>query len=240
MRHLNPPGIPDDTPISVSPSANGDQQSQSLERLVNAIDVSPSMEAADWPPTRFDAAAGAAAALIERKRSIAPDDEVGIVSYDQRASVIQRPVQVATDHDRLIRALHRMRIGSGTSISAALRASRRLLFPAKYQGWLDRILTETIGNSDRQIQHRVLRIVLLTDGHHNSGPCPKPIARALKRAGVCIDCVGIGGSPSDVDENLLRKIASSYPDGSKRYRWIGESEKLVQHFQTLAGRITRS
>lgn len=240
MRHLNPPGIPDDTLLSVSPSANGDQQSESLERLVIAIDVSPSMEAADWPPTRVDAAAGAAAALIERKRSIAPDDEVGIVSYDGGATIVQRPVQLASDHQRLIEALSQMKIGSGTSISAGLREARRALFPASHPGWLDRLLGHRTPHRNEPSNHRVRRIVLLTDGHHNSGPCPKPIARALKRAGVCIDCVGIGGSPSDVDENLLREIAASYPDGAKRYRWIGDSEKLVEHFQTLAGGITRS
>ena len=53
-------------------------------------------------------------------------------------------------------------------------------------------------------------------------------------------CIGIGGTPHDVDESLMRDIASEYPDGSKRYRWIGDKERLAQHFHCLAGRITRS
>ena len=52
-------------------------------------------------------------------------------------------------------------------------------------------------------------------------------------------CIGIGGAPHDVDEPLMKHIASEYPDGSKRYRWIGDKERLAQHFHCLAGRITR-
>ena len=52
-------------------------------------------------------------------------------------------------------------------------------------------------------------------------------------------CVGIGGKPTDVNEKLLKSIASKYPDSSPRYRWIGDKKGLVQHFHQLAGRITR-
>jgi len=55
-----------------------------------------------------------------------------------------------------------------------------------------------------------------------------------------VECVGIGGTPEEVDEDLLRYIASSYPDGSKRYRWIGDRKRLVEHFHNLAGGITRA
>ena len=41
-------------------------------------------------------------------------------------------------------------------------------------------------------------------------------------------------------EEVLREIASERSDGSKRYRWIGDKERLVRHFERLAGRISRT
>ena len=81
-------------------------------------------------------------------------------------------------------------------------------------------------------------MVLLSDGHNNTGPDPRPIAHRLKRSAV-IECIGIGGSPSDVDEELMKDIASAYPDGTKRYRWIGDPERLEEAFIELAVGITR-
>lgn len=44
----------------------------------------------------------------------------------------------------------------------------------------------------------------------------------------------------EVNEEILKSIASCHPDGTPRYRWIGDKEQLVEHFKQLAGRITRS
>ena len=48
-------------------------------------------------------------------------------------------------------------------------------------------------------------IILLTDGH---GGHPLRTADDLKSRGVVIDVIGIGPSPSAVDEKLLKKVAS--------------------------------
>ena len=86
---------------------------------------------------------------------------------------------------------------------------------------------------------RTRHVVLLTDGRNNAGEAPRPLAEKLKKHAV-IDCIGIGGNRSSVDEPLLKSIASSYPDGSKRYRWIGDKQKLVRHFHNLAGGLVRT
>jgi hypothetical protein len=78
---------------------------------------------------------------------------------------------------------------------------------------------------------------MLTDGHHWDGPSPLPFADQLKMTGVVIDCIGIGGSPEDVDTENLKNIASSNPDGSIRYRFIGGREELVRKYETLASHI---
>lgn len=83
------------------------------------------------------------------------------------------------------------------------------------------------------------QVVLLSDGHHNCGASPRAVAKKIKEKAI-LECVGIGGRPSDVDTRLMKAIASERPDGTKRYRWIGEREELVKHFTDLAGGISRS
>jgi len=82
----------------------------------------------------------------------------------------------------------------------------------------------------------VKRIILLTDGHHWDGPSPLRIARRLKNAGVVIDCIGIGAAKS-IDEEMLKKIASNKPDGSIRYCFIGDQQKLIKKYKSLAHHI---
>ena len=206
------------------------------ERLVVAIDVSPSMEDTDWPPSRLAAAIAAVIALIQRKLRIAPADEVAIVTYGGSASTLCPALTVGQRADDMIGLLDRLDTHGGTNMTAALTEARRTLGGRKPSGWLDRLLPPTpqSGHSLHQ------RVILLTDGHYNTGGSPKSAATALKKAGVCIDCVGIGGDPSAVDEDILRTIASRYEDGvTPRYAFIGDKGGLIKKFEELAGRISR-
>ena len=78
---------------------------------------------------------------------------------------------------------------------------------------------------------------MLTDGEHNGLSNPEKVADRLKNAGVIIDCIGIGGTPNDVDEKLLKKIASRDRNGSIRYCFIGDQQALIRKYETLARHI---
>jgi Mg-chelatase subunit ChlD len=212
-------------------------QDQTAERLVVCLDVSPSMEDTDWPPSRLRAAKKATEALIERKRLIAPNDEVGVIIYSKEAEVLAAPREVGQHAAELVKAVRRAKTGSATNITSALEKAKPLLpRPIPQKGFWGRLLSP----AEPPPTPRVLRVILLTDGEHNSGPSPTYIAQRLKDVGVCIDCVGIGGDPSAVDEKLLKKIASTHKDGvTPRYTFIGDQGALIEKFEQLAGRITR-
>jgi len=123
----------------------------------------------------------------------------------------------ARDVEIINRSIRRIKVLGDTNITSGLRKAFDLLGGCR----------------------STAQIVLLTDGHHNSGRGPLNIANRLKQFAI-IESVGIGGSPHDVDESLLKRISSAYPDGTKRYHWIGDKERLVQHFHNLAGGITRA
>jgi Mg-chelatase subunit ChlD len=183
---------------------------------VLVIDGSPSMHDTDWPPSRMAAAQQAAMAFVKRLFSEEPDAMVAIVSYGDYATLLCDLTTVANYH-QLKKGINSIEGGSGTNITAGLEIALDL----------------------RSKSQRTGQVVLLTDGWHNTGSDPKPISDKLREKAT-IECIGIGGSPADVDEELLKYIASSRPDGSKRYRWIGDKERLVEHFHNLAGRIVRA
>ncbi len=179
------------------------------------LDVSGSMDTPDWPPSRLAGAKDAARAYVRRLRARNPAALLAIVVYDDNARVICSLTR-ASNQSVIEQQIDSMRTGGYTSITAGLEQALPLLAPS---------------TGEKQV-------ILLTDGHHNHGPSPIEAGEAIRRLAT-LECVGIGGSPEEVDEELLRSIASSRPDGSKRYRWIGNPEGLVQHFEDLANGITR-
>ena len=180
------------------------------------IDASPSMNAKDWKPSRLKAAQKAARAFVTRLAGEETDARVSVIFYGGGANEAARAIP-ATRQAELERCINAAKGSGGTNITAGLTHALSLTsYPS-----------------------RLNQVVLLTDGHHNCGPGPRQVSGQLRQKAT-VECIGIGGSPSDVDEALLKNIASSYPDRTKRYRWIGDEEKLVQHFHDLAGRITRA
>ena len=55
-----------------------------------------------------------------------------------------------------------------------------------------------------------------------------------QRLDAVIDVVGIGGSPSVVNEALLRQVATTDPDGFCHYRFIKDAQALSKHYTQLA------
>ena len=182
---------------------------------VLVLDASPSMLATDWPPSRLRAAQEAAETYCRRLAHDEPEARIALVAYGGHATVLC-PLTPVARLEELLAHIGQIRVVDSTNITDGAQKAANTLARARGIG----------------------QVVLLTDGHHNKGPRPQRIASTLKQHAV-IECVGIGGRPRDVQEALLRDIASAYPDGRKRYRWIGDKERLVKHFHKLAGGITR-
>ncbi len=213
------------------------------ETLITLIDVSPSMEEEDWKPTRLAGAIQANKKLLKVKIKKHPKDFVGIIKFGGKAKLLHAPVCLEKGLRSLQRALKNPWTSSGTNFTAALALAERCLFGAtpKQEGSLfSRMLSEIISeptSNKSQIKKGRKRIIMLTDGEHNQGGSPLKIAAKLKKAGVIIDCIGIGGSPEKIDEILLKHIASVNSDGSVRYCFIGDQKQLLQEYKTLAHHI---
>lgn len=216
------------------------------EHLVLVIDVSASMECDDFRPSRLHAAVNAACALVGVKRDHHGGDFVGVVTFSDVSRSAHALSSVRESSTSLERSIRSLRTELCTDIGAGLREAARMLGRQRPRALggeiLGRVGRWLLGGSesparasDESLSNA--RIILLSDGGDTSDSGPRALANSLKGQGVVIDTIGIGGSPEDVDEALLREIASARSDGSKRYCFIKDSEHLVQKFESLAGRL---
>ncbi len=225
--------------------ANNVSDNNRPEILISLIDLSPSMDYRDYKPSRKAGALNANKELLKVKLQQSPNDQMGIIGFARKAKLLNPPVKISSGFEDLLMALNNPMDSFGTNFNDALKLASDYLFnkqrPFSKKSLMSRMLSELfIENEDEYDQNgsdndNVLRrIIMLTDGEYNQGGCPITTASKLKKSGVIIDCIGIGGSPDDVDEATLKQIASRNPDGSIRYCFIGDQQQLIQKYQTLA------
>ncbi len=226
--------------------ANRVQSNKTSETLITLIDLSPSMDQDDWKPTRKVGAITANKELIKIKLKTHPDDRMGIIGFGDNARLLHAPVCVSKGMQGLKSALNNPYRSCGTNFTAALKLAETCFFGKVNQpvsNFFTRMLSEIFIEPENHKQQpsrsdgNLRRIIMLTDGEHNGSVSPIAIASKLKNTGVIIDCIGIGGSPADVDEKLLKQIASKNPDGSIRYCFIGDQQQLLRKYQSLAQHI---
>ena len=176
-------------------------------------DISPSMdEELESGVTKREGAGRASINLILNKFRIDPDDQIGIMVFDDGYRILLEPCPIRSNKPEMIRILQSLPSGDGTDLDEPLVGAR------EYWG--------------RNADNAVRRIVMLTDGH---GGDPLQTAEELKAAGVIIDVVGIGPNPRKVNEKLLKQLASVV-EGELRYRFIKDHRTLVQHYTQLANK----
>lgn len=187
-------------------------QTHKARETVIVQDVSGSMGDDDYAPTRLDGGRQASLEYYAARRKLGYDDRISMVAFNHKAQVILR--SLGLNHEQQFRtALQKLTADGGTDIAKGLYAAS--------------------GIFDKSPESQRLRnVILLSDGHDGK---PLNISETLKsRYQAEIDVVGIGGDPSAVDEQLLRQIATTDPDGRNHYRFIRDTESLRQHYRQLA------
>lgn len=215
------------------------------EILLTMIDLSGSMESDDIKPSRMAAAIKANQEIINVKEQHHSDDSVGVIGFQRSAKFLEKPKPV-DQINNLERNINESGLIPGTDFTAPLELAYEY-FSGKPKNALKKSFSKMISNilfepTDPPFEKSadvdaLKRIILLTDGEHIAASDPNDFADKLKKMGVIIDCIGIGGTPADVDEYLLKNIASRNPDGSVRYCFIGDQYKLLQKYRSLARHI---
>lgn len=164
--------------------------------IVLALDVSISMLADDFEPTRLEAVKDVAARFIEKR----PYDRLGLVIFAGE-SFLQCPP--TTDHPELKRRLSMVEEGllkDGTAIGMGLSRSVNVL---------------------REMESKSKVVILLTDGVNNQGSVdPITAAKAAEALGIKVYTIGAGSNTArsfikkyngyvenQIQEDLLQEMA---------------------------------
>ncbi|ABN06430.1 von Willebrand factor, type A [Methanocorpusculum labreanum Z] len=191
--------------------------------LVVALDVSASMSASDYSPTRVEAAKGSSEILI---RSLSESDTAGVVIFESGAS---SAAYLSSDKNRVVSRLEQVSVKTGkTALGDGLALA------------VDMVTAIPAGT---------YIVVLLSDGVSNSGMItPQEAAEYAKNSGVVVYTIGVGSeSPVEVssdgvqqyaslDEETLRSIAEI--TGGEYFRSVDE-KTLVQIQNTIQTSIIR-
>jgi Ca-activated chloride channel homolog len=161
---------------------------------------------------RIEAAKNAIFALLNAREALSVDDQIAIISFNDAAELVL-PFTGIKATSRIQAAVQSLHPGGGTELRPALKLASN-------------ILRAPSGSY----------VIVLSDGH-----CGDPIraANALKHSGAIIETIGVAGSPSDVDEERLTKVAS-VQDGKALYRFVTNADELIDYFRNdIAGRLAK-
>jgi Ca-activated chloride channel family protein len=156
--------------------------------VVLAFDVSGSMAATDFSPTRIEAAKAAARSFVERQPASV---QIGVVAFSDSGYSVQAPV---TDRAAIVAAINRLTPERGTALARGIQASldaiERVENPTKgfYVNRSPGLTPEPVTPGS----HSSAVIVLLTDGQNNEPPDPIEAAQAAADRGIRVHTVGIG------------------------------------------------
>jgi len=195
----------------IKTSLTAQQSADTARSSILVIDCSVSMGDADYPPSRLQAAIDASAEFVLTLHRQSVNSSIAVICFDNRAQVVL-PLTRIHSYQKIIRAIRSITVGGGTNIAAGLKQTAKILAkcPAK----------------------DALQIALLTDGH--GGNAVPAATRIRQEHHAIIDVVGIGGDPECVNESLLRKVATTDPDGHNHYRFIADAPTLKRHYHQLA------
>lgn len=193
--------------------------------VVLAIDVSGSMQAQDYQPTRLEAAKRAAVILVDNLKA---NDNIGIVIFESGATTAS---YMSPFKDRVLEKLKsiqpkegRTAVGDGLSLAVDMATS---------------------------VPNKKSLIILLSDGVNNAGVIsPLEAVAFAKENGLKVFTVGMGserpvvlgydwwGNPqmAELDEETLKMIAVE--TGGEYYKSV-DDDTLDAIYETLSGKIKR-
>jgi Ca-activated chloride channel family protein len=189
--------------------------------VILAFDVSGSMAANDFKPTRIEAAKTAARDFIKTQpRTV----QIGVVAFSDSGFSVQPPTN---DQDAILAAINRLSPQRGTSLGQGIISSLKTIDAVNAQPVLDEHYSTLPTPSEPtptptpvpQGTYTPAVIVLLSDGENNENPDPLAAAQQAADRGVRIYTVGIGSAAgvnlhvngftvhTQLNEPMLQQIA---------------------------------
>jgi Ca-activated chloride channel family protein len=188
--------------------------------VILAFDVSGSMSATDFEPTRMEAAKEVGREFVKRQPGTV---KVGVVSFSDNGFSMQLPTN---DQEAILASIDRLRPERGTSLANGIIISLNTIANATGQPpilGMDVQLPDASSSPPTPAPVSDVNdsavIVLITDGENNMNPDPLEAAQFAADRGVRIHTIGVGSSAgtelevngfkvfTQLDEATLQQIA---------------------------------
>ena len=184
--------------------------------VILAFDVSGSMSAEDFEPTRLEAAKIVAKDFVSRQPSTV---QVGVVAFSESGFSVELP---SNDQAAILASIDRLKPQRGTSLASGIIVSLNTIATLTGQ---DPILSADQQSeaaptpAQKPVAENSAVIVLLTDGENNVNPDPLAAAQLAADRGVRIHTIAVGSVEgvtlevngftvhTKVDEATLQQIA---------------------------------
>lgn len=186
--------------------------------IILAFDISGSMTATDFEPTRLEAAKNVAREFVERQPSSV---QVGVVAFSESGFSVELPSE---NQAGILAAIDRLQPQRGTSLASGIIVSLNTIASLTGQPPIQAPEQSTEEQPSapavEPVAENSAMIVLLTDGENNVTPDPMEAAQFAAERGVRIHTVAIGSPEgvtievngfkvyTQVDEAALQQISS--------------------------------
>jgi Ca-activated chloride channel homolog len=157
--------------------------------IILGFDVSGSMIAEDYPPTRMEAAKAVARDFV---LSQPPTVQIGVVAFSNNGFAVQPPTN---DQEQILEAITRLTPQQGTSLGQGIVSAINTIDSSYGQ-------VSVPGEESDPVDLRQLpaAIVLLSDGENNAEPSPFEAAMIAAERGIKVYTIGIGSTAGSVIE----------------------------------------
>jgi len=180
--------------------------------MVACLDASGSMSSLCGSATRLEVTKQSFGTAVTQTARRDPQALYGVVSFNEHAQAVAQPMAVGASTEQLCTAIQSLSAKGGTRLDRGLQAAGAMF--------------------RRHPERQAKSVLILTDGH--SWGDVEAEALALKQQGVQVFVTGVGEQPSDVNEPLLRSIASVI-DGLSAYAFVtsqmGVKSTVLMHTQ---------
>lgn len=186
--------------------------------MVICVDVSSSMNSPCGRSTRLGVGQQSLMTAAAQTARRTPQALFGVIGFNDAPMLVTQPVPVAEHCEKICSAIQTTQAGGGTRLDLALEMGEAIF--------------------EQHPDRNAKSVLILTDGH--SAGYVEEAADQLKAMGVQIFVTGIGHVPTDVNEDLLRSIASVV-DGEPAYQFVtnasGMKSTVLMHSQLATRRF---
>ncbi len=184
------------------------QKTRTPLNLAIVLDRSGSMSGG-----KLEQAKQAAAMLVDQ---LDKEDILSLVVYESEVEVVRHAAPVRDGHREIKRLIERIETGGSTALYGGVEEGSRQL-------------REFLG------KEKVNRVILLSDGIANVGPCDNreiaSLGTRIARDGMSVTTIGLG---SDYNETLMTALAEA---SDANYYYVADVEKLPEVFEKELGEL---